>query len=487
MSRRPLAITAAVVVAVVVLVAAVVLTWPDRGGGDGGSDDPAARPDAGAPALDPTDGAPGLGDPYFPDAGNGGYDVTQYDLDLTWDPDAGRMDGIASLTATATQDLSSFVVDLAAGMEVGDVTVDGEPAAVARESERDLRITPAEPLAEGRGFTTVVTYGGPPSTVPGDEFFDPGWFGDDGEVYALFEPIGAAALFPVNDHPTDKAGYAFRITVPEDLDVAANGLLQETIPGDGVKTWVFDAPDPMASYLVQVVIADLTFAESEGPRGLPIRHAYDADVAGDFDAVMDRTAAMIEAFEAWFGPYPFVAYGAVVVDDPLSLALETQTLSIFGSTTASSEDIVAHELAHQWFGDDVSPETWRDIWLNEGFATYAQWLWAAGGDIAAVEPLAEQALAGELALPPADPGPGRLFDISVYDRGALTLHVLRHTVGDDVFFAILQDWVSRFGGGVATTADFEALAEELSGQELTPMFDAWLRDEGLPDYDEWVP
>ncbi len=285
----------------------------------------------------------------------------------------------------------------------------------------------------------MVTYGGPPSTVPGDEFFDPGWFGDDGEVYALFEPIGAAALFPVNDHPTDKAGYAFRITVPEDLDVAANGLLQETIPGDGVQTWVFDAPDPMASYLVQVVIADLTFAESEGPGGLPIRHAVrrrrgrrlrrgHGPHRGDDRGVRGVVRALpVRGLRGGRRGRP--AQPRPGDADPVDLRVHRRLVA---------RTIVAHELAHQWFGDDVSPETWRDIWLNEGFATYAQWLWSTGGDIAAVEPVAEQALAGELALPPADPGPGRLFDTSVYDRGALTLHVLRHTVGDDVFFAILR-------------------------------------------------
>jgi aminopeptidase N len=488
--RRRLAIVAGVVVAVAVLVVAVVLVWPDGGGDDrplAGPGRPDAAPSTAADTVEPVPGAAGIGDPYYPAAGNGGYDVTHYDLALTWDPDARHMTGEAAVTATATQALSSFVLDLA-GMEVAAVSVDGEEAAFAREGDRDLRITPAEPLAAGGAFTSVVRYAGPPTTVPGDEFFDPGWFGDDGEVYALFEPDGAATLFPSNDHPSDKASYEFRVTAPDDLEVVANGRLTGTVPGDGVKTWVYDAPDPMASYLVQVAIADMEFTEATGPGGLPIRHAFDSDVAGEFDQVMGRTGEMIESFAAWFGPYPLVSYGALVVDEPLSLALETQTLSIFGSSAAGSEEIVAHELAHQWFGDAVSPATWADIWLNEGFATYAQWLWSSRDEPAALDDAAGRAAAsGSLDMPPYDPGPEHLFAESVYTRGALTLHVLRGTIGDDAFFAVLRTWGERFGGAVATTADFEALAEELSGAELTPLFDAWLRAEGLPAYDDWVP
>jgi aminopeptidase N len=486
--RRRLLIAAGALAAVLALVAAVVLVWPE-GDSDGASSSTrlttttTSEPAAAAP----TAGAPGAGDPYYPDAGNGGYDVSHYDLALTWDPDAVRMDGEATVTATAGQNLSSFVLDLA-GMEVASVTVDGQPATFDLEGTRDLRITPAEPLAAGDAFTTVVTYGGPPSTVAGDEFFDPGWFGGDGEVYALFEPTGAATLFPSNDHPSDKATYTFRITAPEGLEAAANGLLAETVPGEGVRTWVFDAPDPMASYLVQVMIGDLEVVESTGPGGLPIRHVYDADVAGEFDEVMDRTGEMIEAYNGWFGPFPFVAYGAAVVDEPLGMALETQTLSLFGADAAGSEAIVAHELAHQWFGDAVSPALWTDIWLNEGFATYAEWLWSTGDDADQLDAMAARtAREGGLDLPPADPGPARLFDLSVYSRGALTLHVLRRTVGDEAFFTILRTWVERYGGGSASTADFEALAEEVSGADLTPMFDAWLRAQGIPAYDEWVP
>jgi aminopeptidase N len=254
-----------------------------------------------------------------------------------------------------------------------------------------------------------------------------------------------------------------------------------------VATWEYDAPDPMASYLVQLVVADLEFEESTGPDGLPIRHAFDADIAGSLGGSMDRTAEMIDLFDDHFGPYPFVAYGAVVVDEPLGFALETQTLSIFGTDAAASESVVAHELAHQWFGNDVSPATWQDIWLNEGFAVYASWLWSEHDGLGTVDELADAASGSTvLDLPPGDPGSAGLFDPSVYDRGALTLYALREAVGEDDFSTLVRTWVERYGGRSASTADFEALAAEVSGEDLTALFDAWLRAPSLPSLAEWV-
>jgi aminopeptidase N len=499
--RRRLLVAGGVLAAVAVVAGLVVAGGADEAdnrlpaSGDAGSADGSDEPgDTDAPA--PTAGAPdagaapdgtGLGDPYYPDAGNSGYDVDRYDLDLTWDPGPGVMSGEATITATAGDTLETISLD-AIDFDVTSVTVDGEAATARPQGDRDLVVTPADPVARGDSFTVVVSYTVEPQTIEGADLLDPGWLADGEEVYAVFEPHGAATLFPVNDHPSDKAAYGFRVTVPEGLDVAANGLLTETVPGDGEATWVFDAPDPMASYLVQVVIADLEFVETTGPDGLPIRHAFDADIVAAFGDSMDRTADMIEFYADLFGPYPFVAYGAVVVDDRLGLALETQTLSIFGPDTAASESVVAHELSHQWFGNAVSPATWQDIWLNEGFATYAALLWAEheGGQGPDEFAAGTGDASGMLDLPPGDPGGDLLFDISVYDRGALTLHVLRDAIGDDDFFTVLRTWVERHGGGSASTADFEALAEEVSGQDLGPLFDAWLRAPSMPSLDDWI-
>ena len=466
----------------------------DTGDGRPGEDAPAPEqpdgtiaPDASGSGTQPGADVTGVGDPYYPEAGNGGYDVDHYDLDLTWRPDVGRMDGVATVTATATQELPELSLD-AIDLTIASVTVDGAEATAEPTGERDLVVTPEAPLAAGADFTVVVEYSAASQTIQGAYPVDPGWVADGEEVYVIFEPHGAATLFPVNDHPSDKASYGFRVTVPAELEVVTNGLHAGTEQGDGVVTWVYDAPDPMASYLVQLVIGELVFVESTGPGGLPIRHAFDADIADEFAGSMDRTGEMIEVFNDLFGPYPFVAYGAVVVDERLGFALETQTLSIFGTDAAHSEQVVAHELAHQWFGDAVSPATWQDIWLNEGFATYAELMWQEADGDGGPDQFAAAYGGGSpmLDVPPADPGASTLFDASVYDRGALTLHVLRDEIGDDAFMTLVQTWFSTYSGRSASTADFEAMAEEISGQELTDLFDAWLRAPEMPNLDDWL-
>jgi aminopeptidase N len=435
----------------------------------------------------PSAGAPDANDPYYPGLGNGGYDVTHYALDLSWSPVNERLDGIATIEATATHWLSSFSLDLV-GLEVESVMVDDVEVTASRQGERELVIEPDETILAGQEFTVVVAYGGVPTVLaPRAQLLEPGWVSDGRESHVIGEPDGASAFFPANDHPTDKATYSFRVTVPDDLAVATNGTHVETIAGEGFDTWVYEADDPMAPYLVQVVVANLDFPDpTTGPDGLTIRHAVDADIPDDALGALDETARMIEVFEELFGPYPFSAYGVAVVDEPLGLALESQTLTLVGSDAIGDESILAHELAHQWFGNDVSPGSWRDIWLNEGFATYGEWLWSERSDGPSADVIADEAAGMELDLPPGDPGPDDLFADSVYVRGALTLHVLRHQLGDEAFFDLLRAWSERYGGRTATSADFEALATQVAGEDLTPLFDAWLRAADAPDLGDWL-
>ena len=442
--------------------------------------------DAPAPAAG-TKGADGVGDEYFPKLGNGGYDVEHYDLDLTWGPDDARLEGVTTIEATAAQDLSQFNLDFA-DIPITAAVVDGEAATTAHEGQHELVVTPAEPIEKGADFTVEITYGGAAQTAPGILPGLGGWFDDGREVYVASEPDGAHGFYPVNDHPSDKAGYSLSITAPDDLVVAANGTLEETAAGPpGTKVWHFESPEPMASYLVQVVIANLDIQQSESGGGVPIRHAIDKDVLAENGDSMADTGAMVDFFAEQFGPYPFGVYGGVVVDEDLGFALETQTMSLFPA--GANAETVAHELAHQWFGDHVSLDRWQDIWLNEGFATYASYLWLEHDGVAEVDDLIEGALAigPALDVPPADPGgPSRLFDPTVYLRGAATLYVLHQDMGDDKFFELLRTWVETYGGGSATTPEFEDLAEEVAGHDLTPLFEAWLRSDELPRLSDWV-
>jgi aminopeptidase N len=456
------------------------------------SDDADPRPSTSTStiaAVAPAPGARGVGDPYFPDLGNGGYDVEHYDLDLRWDAEQGTLAGTATVTATATQALSSFDLDLS-GLEVRSVTVDGTPATATR-SDAELVIAPPAPIPEGRAFTTVVAYDGTP--VPreeGTDYFDGGWQAHGREVFVASEPAGAQTFFPVSDHPSDKATYSFAITAPSDQVVGTNGLPDgQTANPDGTTTWRSSVRDPMASYLVQIAIGD--FEQVDGGRtesGVAIRHLlHRGPRLETAREAVAGTPAMIDALSRIWGPYPFEAYGVLVVDVDLGFALETQTLTLLGADLVTApppnrDAILVHELAHQWVGDLVSPATWRDIWLNEGFATYSEWLWSErSGGPSAAEMARQIPRSDDLAPPAADPGAQELFQPTVYLRGAMALQALRERVGDKHFFRILRVWVEEHRFGVASTSDFEALAAEVTGQDLSDLFDPWLHGQGVPD------
>lgn len=438
-------------------------------------------------------GGDGIGDAYFPQLGNSGYDAQRYHLQLAWDAEANSLAGTVTLEAEASQNLSAFNLDFQ-GFEISAIRVNGQPAAF-RRSGRELTIQPATPLPAGETFSAAVTYSGVPGeSVPGYyDIFARGWTRYAGGVYVASEPNGAALWYPVNDHPLDKATYTFEITVPEPFVVAANGLLTATrADGDSI-TYIWQTDYPLASYLVTVNVGDFVTQTLDGPDGLPIRNYFPADIAETAAITFGKTADMIAFFADRFGPYPFEAYGVVVADTRLGFALETQTLSLFGRETAlgrsSSENIVAHELAHQWFGNSVTPAQWQDIWLNEGFATYAAALWLehTRGRQALDEymvgiylPLANPILVAGQFSPPGSPPPDNLFNGGVYLRGAWTLHALRLKIGDEAFFETLRAYHDRYRYGNAATGDFIAVAEAVSGVDLADFFDGWLYAETVP-------
>ncbi|MFI5929903.1 M1 family metallopeptidase [Micromonospora sp. NPDC051543] len=456
---------------------ALVLSGCDSSTPEAAPPSPSASP---TPSRNFTAGAAGVGDAYFPSYGNGGYDVGKYTVKVRYDPAKDQLTGTTTVQATATADLSTFNLDLA-GLTVRTVTVDAAPATHTR-NKNELVITPAAGLITGNGFVVEIAYEGVPKPLKNELLGEGGFLHTADGAIALGQPESASTWFPVNDHPSDKAAYDFEITVPQGITAVSNGVPGGSTTTDGWTTWKWSEKSPMASYLSNVVIGKFRITTGQH-KGKPVYSAVTTKVAkGASDASIAKTVKVADYLETVFGPYPFDAYGGVVVSDSrIGYALETQSRPVYSAgffRRGENTEVVAHELAHQWFGDSVALAKWEDIWLNEGFATYAEWLWAEHTK----EYTAKQAFdiryqrvpATVWKTPPGKPGVKNLFSESVYQRGGMTLHALRVAVGDKAFFEIVKTWAAEKRNGVATTAEFVALAERISGKQLDALFDAWL-------------
>ncbi|WP_127499722.1 M1 family metallopeptidase [Actinoplanes solisilvae] len=442
------------------------------------------EPPAPSPSFAP--GSPGAGDPYFPTYGNGGYDVASYDLQVRYDPRTDRLDGTATITATATQDLSRFNLDLSK-LTARDVTVDGRPATSAAQGT-ELVITPTAGIVNGRGFTVVIKYGGEPSQLANSALGDGGWLESGDSAVALGQPESASTWFPVNDHPSDKATFKLAMTVPEGVEAISNGVPGPSDTTDGWTTWVWSENSPMASYLSMVVIGQyrVTSTTHAGkPMVLAVPESFPAN--GPAERSLAKTGEITDFLATKFGPYPFAANGGVAVEDRrIGYALETQSRPVYGPgffTAGPNESVVAHELAHQWFGDSVAIEKWQDIWLNEGFATYAEWLWSEKSGRGSVQQNFDRAYASYPWNQPVEtgnPGAARIFGDAVYQRGAMTVYALRKTIGDAAFDQLLTRWTSEHRNGNANTDELIALAEQVSGKQLDDFFRSWLFTTGKP-------
>ncbi len=433
----------------------------------------------------PVAGEPGIGDSYYADLGNGGYDVEHYTIVLTVDPEQNEISGTTSLEAQALMRLSSLNLELQ-GLTIDSLLVNGRPAVYSRQ-ERELTITPSRPLAALRPFSVEIAYhGNPEPGLSRAGVGRTGWFhAQDGTINVLSEPDNASSWYPVNDHPRDKASYRFEISVPKPWMVAATGTLQEVIDLGAANRYIWVMQAPMASYLASINVGKYLFEETEAPGGIHIRNYFPPDFPAELKNNFELMPEMLEYFNGLFGQYPFDTYGVVITADQVFCpsALEGQTLSIHcPDMLMATEYVIAHEIAHQWFGNSVSLENWQDLWLKEGLASYAGWLWDhRGEDLDTLTTFVskrknEISLAAPIANPPAD----AMYGAEVYIGGAIFFHALRLQVGDPAFFEALRTYTEKYRDGNASVIEFRQVAESASGQELETFFNAWLTVTDLP-------
>nr|WP_269327776.1 M1 family metallopeptidase [Kineosporia mesophila] len=458
------------------------------------------------PAFDPRPGSAGIGDRLYPTLGNGGYDARHYDLSVRYassDPASG-IDGTVTLKAKATQDLSSFDLDFS-GDAVGGVTVDGKPATFSRVGE-ELVITPARALYRGETFrVTVSHFTARPTVANPDQLLSTVFFITPDGSATSGQPNAMHAVYPSNDHPRDKASFTIEMNVPTGETAVANGVLKSTkSTGDGRTTWTYEQRQPMATELTQLAAGKFTVIDQGDVNGVPVRDVVPTRLVDEYRSRLAVSRSQITWMQKQVRKYPFDLYGSLVVDTELGFALETQTLSLYDTpwwTYPQSvwEPVMTHELAHQWFGDDVAPWEWSDVWLNEGHATWYELLYAAdrgmlpGSFDDTMKGLYRDANSERAENGPvAQPLSGDVYDVfnsNVYGGGALVLYALRQKIGTPDFVKLERAWTKKYSGESASTADFIALASKVSGQDLSVFLQDWLYGTTvppMPGHPDWV-
>ncbi len=428
----------------------------------------------------------------YPLSGTADYDVERYDVDLTYDPATTAISAVAVMTAVAASPLTTLTVDLGP-LAVDGANVDNVPVTAVSQGEGKTRLTLGAPIAPGTRFALAVAYHGVPQRRTDGTLGAPvGWISTPSGSYTRNQPDGAGTWLPSNDRPGDKAVTRIRVTVPDPFYAVASGALaaeDRTVPGRVSTTW--EMAQPMAPSEVQVSTGPLVRVDGATPAGLPMS-SFVAANGTDVNGSLGLAGQVLDFYVGLFGPFPFGAGGLVAGDVPAGVDVDAQgrpllsTADLSGVLGVRQHRLLSTAMAHQWFGAAVTPARWQDVWLAEGFSTYARWLWMDHAGLQRLDDAAANALARTDALraafgPPDRPGADAMSGPSVADGGAVALHALRQTVGDDRFFAILRSWVAEHAGGSATTDDFIDHASKVAGEDLTGLFMTWLSGTSVPE------
>lgn len=439
--------------------------------------------DLSAAESDPVD------DPYYPDNGEPYFDALHYDLDLEWAPSSTTLDGSATITFRVTDRTDTVRLDFGEPLEVTSATLDGDEVDAA-EKGADL-VLDTGAIAPGDQHTLKIGYQGSPEPVQttGSRVDLPsvGWTTEsDGSVWTMQEPWGAYTWYPVNDHPSDKAYYTATVTAHDGMTPVFNGQLQGSEQDGDAVTTVWSLDEPAASYLTTIAIGDYTATETEGPGDLPLTY-WTRPEDDHLLPLLEESPRVLEWLEGELGPYPFDSAGVVVV--PSMSGMETQTMVTLGASARPPNDeylaVLAHEYAHQWLGDTVTPDNWKDLWLNEGLTMYIEARWNDHQGLRSYESQirdwAAQDDAGRAQYgPPGEFHKDEFASSNVYFSGAVMLDRIRKKVGDDAFAEALRSWPQEHRNASVDRHDFIEHLSESTGTDLGPFVEKWLTSESTP-------
>lgn len=437
------------------------------------------------------------------EVGNGGYDVAHYEVRLDADFESKSILGLTTVKAKATQDLESLSLDFMPFPHV-IVEVNGEAARFKQENN-ELQVVPEKPIERGQDFSVDVLYEGAPHEVR-ESFIGDLPFGMrfvDGALSTISEPRSTRGWFPCNDHPADKATFDFEIAVPKGYEANAGGLLaEEKVIENGAKRQLTFRPrDPMAPYVVPLNAfksEDYDIWSQASGNGVPIENSLPKDSKPIAREVLNKTPQVVDFLESYLGDYPFEVLGNHNFRGLFGGAFEAQTRNVYtqslmeiesvnpgGSMIHPPTEVLAHEITHQWFGDSVSINRWKDIWMKEAFATYFGAAYAAheyGVDLDAhMNVRYERARARVSDYVPGDLNPQTMYSGDAYNLMAGGVHALRKELGEESFKTVVKTFLNDYAGKSVEITDFVTSCEELTGKNLKPFFNKWVYASRLPE------